>query len=283
MKIPKDVLTEEEMERLFSGEYLADKVDLERTRDRLWRSWMYVHQQGGEGDKRFERALGEIDRQLDGLRGTKQEQTARYISLMVVIFTAICMGLSNYLVGYIKSQQDYIKNKSKVEQIVNAEILENLTVANEYVRGRNQIVSDVNFVNFIRNQRFYTGPLRDLLANNFQYLENDDVYYLANVRDKLDAVNAKLDIIEAKYMNGPRISTKPECAFIYLRPEEKRDAHGFLNDDFNRFFNNVKKLSFFQGNPYTDLKQDLELTDGQISTFYFSYSSEYLDVKVDCN
>jgi hypothetical protein len=210
--------------------------------------------------------------------GKDDSSTAMRVAIVAAVLTALFTFVFDNVHGWIT----YRQNKQKVQQIVNAEIFENLTVANEYAQAKNQIVSDVDFVSFIQKDRFYTASLRDLLASNFQYLDNTDLYNLAIARDKMNAFNSKLDILENSKMNKPPISSKPECSFLYFLPEDKLQAHRYLNDDLNRIINSFKKLSFFAGNPYEDLKPFFNLTDGQVGIYNFSYSEEYKDVRVNC-
>lgn len=207
--------------------------------------------------------------------------------LYVGIITALVASwFSTYGTYYYTKKielEKFTENKIKIQQIINAEIFENLTISSQYANAKNQIISDVEFVSFIQKDRFYTSSLRDLLVNNFQYLDNSDLYYLAIARDKLNALNDKLDILENSRLSKPPISQKIECNFRYFLPEEKYSAHRYLNDDFNRFINSVKKISFFSGNEYENLNEYFDLTDTQVGLYYLKYNEEYKEVGVNCD
>jgi len=204
------------------------------------------------------------------------------LELFFIVLTAFLTALFTYYADVKFDDNKIEENTKKIQQIVNAEIIENLEIANKYSRAKNQIVSDVEFVSFLQVQRFYTDSLRDLMADNFQYLSENDLYHLAVIRDKMNILNKKFDKLEAETQR-PRISSKPECNFLYFLPEDKYWKHRSLSDDFNRMFYSIKQLSFFPGNPFPDLKDEFEITYAKVSVYYFDYSDEYKDVDVLCD
>ena len=165
---------------------------------------------------------------------------------------------------------------------MNAEIFENLDVVNKYNSAKNQIVSDVNFVSFLQDNRFYPESLKNLITNNFQYINQEDLYHLAIVRDKMSILNKKFDKLEIVTKQS-KISNKPGCNFLYFLPEKKYQAHRFLNNDFNRMIYSIKQLSFFEGNSYPDLNDLFEINETKVSVGHFTYNKEYKNVKVNCD
>jgi len=203
------------------------------------------------------------------------------LELIFIVLTAFVTALFTYYSDVIFDGKKMEENTKKIKEIVSAEIIENLEIANKYDRAKNQIVSDAEFVSFVQIQRFYTDSLRELMANNFQYLSESDLYHLAVIRDKMNILNKKFDKLENETQR-PRISNKPECNFLYFLPERKYWAHRSLSGDFNRMFYSIKQLSFFPGNPFEDLKEEFEITYARVALYYFDYSDEYKEVTVDC-
>jgi len=204
------------------------------------------------------------------------------LPILIAILTAFLTGYFTYQAQRKIEDEKIQQNKAKVQQIVNAEIIENLEVANKFIGAKNEIVSDVNFVSFLQDQRFYTDSLREILTTNFQYLDENDVYHIAIIRDKLNQLNKKFDKMELQTQNK-RISDKLECNFLYFLPEEKYHSFRFTADDFNRLIFSIKQLSFFQGNPFVDLNEYFEITKGRVSVQWFTYNQDYKDVNVNCN
>lgn len=213
-----------------------------------------------------------------------QKNFSKELALIILtaLITAFLTAFFTYTANIQFDKRKNDENKNKIQEIVNAEIIENLDIASKYQTTKNIIASDVELVTFIRDNRFYTDSLRELLSNNFQYLNQDDLYHLATIRDKMNIINKKLDLLE-ETTKKPIISNKPECNFMYFFPEEKYQVHRFLSDDFNRMFYSIKQLSFFVGNSYENLKDAFDITPGKISTFYFNYNKEYKNVDVNCN
>lgn len=204
------------------------------------------------------------------------------IDIFLIIITASLTAYSTYLVELRFEQKKSQENTKKVQQIVNAELIENLDIANKYQQAKDQIVNDKEFVSFLQDHRFYVDSLKELMANNFQYLSQNDLYHLAIIRDKMNILNRKFDKVEKDTFRS-RISSNSACNFLYFLPERKYWAHRFFSDDLNRMFYSMKQLSFFVGNPFPDLNEDFEITDAKISVGYFKYSDEYKEVNVDCN
>lgn len=216
-------------------------------------------------------------------RGYKTEgQRQNRLTILLPIIIAL-LGIFGAIFTQIFFDKYIIaRNVSKANQVLNAEIYEYLGILKEYTSAKNQIVSDANFDSFIQDYRFNIEPLKDLLANNFQNISEHDLYRLIIVRNRLASFNKRLDILEGSKLKGPRLSKKPECNFMFFTPDTKEQAHRFLNDDLNVLVNNIKKLSFFQGNPYEELKPIFDLTDTQVGIFYFEYNKDYKKVDFNC-
>jgi len=204
------------------------------------------------------------------------------LEIFLIILTAFLTAIFTYYADVYFDENKMEENTKKIQQIVSAEIIENLEVANKYSSAKNQIVSDVELVSFLQIQRFYADSLRELMANNFQYLSENDLYHLAVIRDKMNILNKKFDKLEAQTQR-PRISNKPECNFLYFLPEDKYWKHRSLSDDFNRMFYSIKQLSFFPGNPFPDLEDEFAITYAQVSVYHFGYSDGYKEVFVQCD
>lgn len=196
----------------------------------------------------------------------------------VVLIAIITATLTSYLQVCFQGINDrnrFNENVRKVHQITNAEIFEYLTKIDKYVEAKNDIAYDVEFVSFLLDTRFNIEPLASILSNNFQYLSESDVYYLAILRDKLVSINHRLDLLALRF-NEPRISdSRFSCRFTYFLPEDKKIAHQVLNDDFNRAINSIGHLSFFSGNTFPQLNEYFNLSDVQVSVFHFFYSPDY--------
>lgn len=201
----------------------------------------------------------------------------------IALITASATALFTFTADKLFEYQKNKKIQNGLQAAVEAELLENLRIANDYAGSKNQIISDVNFSSFVQQDRFHVSGIESILVQNFSYLNASDLYHLTLIRNSLNNLNSKLNILHNLIRNKPRISDSEGCNFDYFLPEEKLISHQYLEHDFNLFIYGVKHISFFSQNPYTDLNSYFERMTSSVSTFSYTYNyDEYKNVEVNC-